>query len=228
MRTYQGKRAIALVSGGLDSVVSLARARADMEVRLILFANYGQRALDRERNAVVGAANFYELPFREVELPWLSELSPSGMRRVEPGEEDAGGEPRLDVLESVWIPNRNGVLLGVAASFAESYGCGYVITGFNLEEAAEFPDNSEEYVTRFNAGLELSTRNAVKVASFTQNLTKQEILKLGVELSAPLSIIWSCYHARELMCGRCASCKRLKGAIEAVPPELRPPVHFDN
>ena len=65
---YQGKRAVALVSGGLDSVVSLAQAAAVMDVRLVIFFDYGQRAVDRERNAVLGVVNYYDHPLREGRL----------------------------------------------------------------------------------------------------------------------------------------------------------------
>ena len=225
MESYRGKRAIALVSGGLDSVVSLARAHRLMEVRLVLFFDYSQRAIERERHAVLGVANFYDLPVREVDIRWLSRLSPAGMQR-----DRAPGLPRpaLDTLDAVWIPNRNGVFLNVAAAYAESYGCDFVVTGFNQEEAEEFPDNSAEYVARVGAALELSTRNGVQVVSFTQDLAKTEILGLGAQLGAPMSVIWSCYHGGERMCGRCASCLRLKTAMAAVGSDDRPPLVFED
>jgi 7-cyano-7-deazaguanine synthase len=214
------QRAVALVSGGLDSVVSMARALEELEVRLVLFMNYGQRAVERERGAVLGVVNYYNLPWREVDLEWLAELSPEGMKAT-------AVDPALDTLDAVWVPNRNGVFLNVAAAFAERYDCGTVVTGFNRDEAAEFPDNRAEYADRVSRALELSTRNGVSVVSFTQHLGKAEIVNLGARLRAPLSVIWSCYHARELMCGRCASCARLVEALSQVDAELRPPITFE-
>jgi 7-cyano-7-deazaguanine synthase len=216
-------RSIALVSGGLDSVVSLARARAETDVRLVLFADYGQRAVERERAAVVGVATFYGLPYGEVDLGWLRALSPEGMRS---GAESGAGPPRLETLDDVWIPNRNGLLLNAAAAYAESYRCDLVVTGFNREEAAEFPDNGAEYVAAVNRSFEFSTRNGVRVVSYTQDLGKREIVALGIELRAPLSLVWSCYDAGAIMCGRCASCRRLKVAIDAQPAGERPVIEF--
>lgn len=223
------RRAVALVSGGLDSVVSTARAVEEMEVRLVLFFDYGQRALERERQAVIGVVNFYHLPFREVDIRWLSMLAPKGMRQAdtEGGDRDEP-EPVLDSLQAVWVPNRNGVFLNVGAAFAESYGCGFVVTGFNREEAAEFPDNRPEYVSRVNAGLELSTRTGVRVVSYTQDLNKGEILQLGLRLRVPLSVIWSCYHSGQKMCGRCASCRRLKAALDTLGPTDPVSIEFDD
>lgn len=221
------ERAVALVSGGLDSLVSLARALKELDVRLVLFFNYHQRALARERNAVLGIVNYYQVPFREVEMPWLGSLAPEAMRSgTIPEGIDAG--PELDHVEDVWIPNRNGVFLNVAAAYAESYRCGVVVTGFNKEEAAEFPDNKSEFVNSVNACLRFSTLNDVRVVSFTQQLGKREIVLLGRELGAPLSIIWSCYRGGEFMCGNCVSCRKLKNAINSLPEERRPILKFES
>lgn len=228
----EGAGAIALVSGGLDSVVSLAVADREMAVRLVLFCNYGHRALASERAAVVDIAGYYGLPFREVDLTWLRNLSPEGMRGGAGGAAPAGPgngggrQEDLVTLDAVWIPNRNGVFINTAAAFAEAYGCGVVVTGFNREEADEFPDNSRGYVDAVNRSLRFSTRSHVRVVSFTQGLTKRGIIERGMELSAPLSGIWSCYRSGETMCGTCGSCRRLKAALAAVAGDARPVIRF--
>jgi 7-cyano-7-deazaguanine synthase len=224
-------RAVALVSGGLDSVVSLAKADRELEVRLVLFCNYGQRALSSERASVIDVAGYYGLPFREVDITWLRELAPAAMRRTRPEGKGAGDQgsqdDRLERLEAVWVPNRNGVLLNVAAAFAESHDCTVVVTGFNREEAVEFPDNSPGYVETVNNGFEYSTRLGVRVVSYTLELTKREILRTGIEIGVPLSIIWSCYKSGQRMCGTCLSCRRLKMAIDSLPGDERPAIEFE-
>lgn len=232
------ERAVALVSGGLDSVVSLAIADRELEIRLVLFCNYGQLAMPKERASVVEIATYYGLPFREVDVGWLRDLSPEGLRGPAETRSVGGGDPTsalpregtdsLDSLDAVWVPNRNGVFLSVAAAFAERYGCGVVVTGFNREEAAEFPDNSPEYVDAVNRGLEFSTRGGVRVISYTLSLTKREILRRGLEIGVPLEAIWSCYRGGERMCGSCGSCRRLKSAIESMPDERRPFIEFQS
>jgi 7-cyano-7-deazaguanine synthase len=212
-----------MVSGGLDSVVSLVLARESHDIRLVLFFDYGQRALESERASVLSIASYYGLQFREVDLRWLGSLAPQGMRSDATGD---GGE--LATLDQVWIPNRNGVFINTAAAFAESYGCTAVITGFNRDEAEEFPDNSPEYVDRASDALALSTRNGVVVKSYTLDLGKREILLEGFDAGAPLSAIWSCYLSGRRMCGRCASCSRLKAAMDALPPEKRPVIEFED
>jgi 7-cyano-7-deazaguanine synthase len=227
MTTSPKERAVALVSGGLDSVVSLSHALNELDVRLVLFCNYQQRALVPERNAVMGVVNYYQLPFREVDLSWLGMLAPKAMRGKK-FIEDTGVKSRLDNAEAVWIPNRNGVFLNAAAAYAEFYRCQVVVTGFNKEEAAEFPDNSGRFVDRMNACLRLSTLSGVRVVSYTQQLSKREILLLGSELRAPLSVIWSCYRGGAHMCGSCASCRKLRIALESLPKEKRPILNFED
>ena len=213
--------AVAMVSGGLDSLVALALAQRDLDIRLVLYFDYGHRARESERASAMAAANFYGLEFREVDLRWLGGLSPRGMR--------AGGDASaLASVDDVWIPNRNGIFVSVAAAFAESYGCDVVVCGFNREEAAEFPDNSAEFVQRATAALQLSTRNGVALRSDTLGMDKREILRAGADAGAPLSIVWSCYHSGQRMCGRCASCLRLQAALASLPDDERPVLEFES
>jgi 7-cyano-7-deazaguanine synthase len=220
-------RSLALVSGGLDSLVSLARAVSEREVRLVMFFDYGQRARESERVSSMSAANYYGLPFEQADVRWLESLAPAGMRVSSAPDRRDETPDALTTIEDVWIPNRNGVFVNVAAAYAERYRCDTIVTGFNREEAEEFPDNSREYVERVNRALELSTRNRVRVESFTIDLDKRAIIRLGLELKAPLSIVWSCYRSGERMCGRCASCARLRAAVESLAPADRPVIEFE-
>lgn len=215
------QKSIALVSGGLDSLVSLACAVKERRVESVMFFDYGQRARASERVSSMHAANFFGLPFQDVDVRWLESLAPAGMQA------SGSGEGSLSSLEDVWIPNRNGVFINVAAAYAERYRCDTIVTGFNREEAEEFPDNSVEYVERVNRALEMSTRNGVRVESFTIDLDKPAIIRMGIELKAPLSIIWSCYRSGERMCGKCASCTRLRAALGSLPAGDRPRIEFE-
>jgi 7-cyano-7-deazaguanine synthase len=220
-------RSIALVSGGLDSIVSLARAVKERSVETVMFFDYGQRARESERISSMNAANYFGLPFQDVDVRWLESLSPPGMQLSSAPDRRDEEPDALQSLDEVWIPNRNGVFINVAAAYAERYSCDTIVTGFNREEAEEFPDNSAEYVERVNHALAMSTRNGVRVESFTIDLDKRAILRLGLELRAPLSIVWSCYRSGERMCGRCASCARLRGAIDSLPAAERPVIEFE-
>jgi 7-cyano-7-deazaguanine synthase len=220
-------RSIALVSGGLDSLVSLASAIKERSVESVMFFDYGQRARESERVSSMSAANYYGLPFEDVDVRWLESLAPSGMQSSVTRDGDAERSDALMALDDVWIPNRNGVFINIAAAYAERYRCETIVTGFNREEAEEFPDNSREYVERVNRALEMSTRNHVRVESFTLDLDKSAIIRLGLEVKAPLSIVWSCYRSGGRMCGHCASCARLRAALASLPAAERPKIEFE-
>lgn len=208
--------AIVLLSGGLDSVVNFQKAIEDTGVRMVLFFHYGQKALHCEREAVRGIAYRYDVMFRELKLDFMRCFS-SGLT--------TGRIPHLKVSEledkqtiektahSVWVPNRNGIFLEIAAGIAENDGVSSIVVGFNREEAATFPDNSRDYMDCLNMALKYSTRNHVRVVSYTLLMKKSEIYQLGKEIGAPLDRVWSCYRGGNMMCGECESCQRLKRAI---------------
>ena len=241
-------KAVALLSGGLDSVVATAAAARSGEVALALTFDYGQRSRRREAAAARSVARALGVKWKRVALPWLAGLLPSSMRRAgkglpcpreaeledgdtlraetnkisrEPSSPDAGyptGDPRkvspfVTAARAVWVPNRNGVFLNVAAAFAESLGARAVVAGFNREEARAFPDNSPEFIRRATGALALSTLSKVRVVSPTAKLTKTGIVRLGMKLRAPMRFVWSCYGEGPKMCGECESCVRLLRAL---------------
>ncbi|MBE0466956.1 MAG: 7-cyano-7-deazaguanine synthase, partial [Candidatus Desulforudis sp.] len=117
-----------------------------------------------------------------------------------------------DSARRVWVPNRNGLLINVAACFAEALGCSRIVVGFNREEARTFPDNSRHFVDAVNHSLTYSTLTEVRVVCYTQFLDKAEIVSLGRRLGVPWSLVWSCYRDGEQACGKCESCRRLERA----------------
>ncbi len=204
-------KGVALLSGGLDSTVSLAAAVRKMDVLLALTFDYGQRAARREREASARICRRFRIPHRAIPLPWLGGITRTALvnRRA--------GLPRREMSKrsarAVWVPGRNGVFIEIAAAHAESLGACRIVTGFNREEAAAFPDNSAAYVRAVNRALGYSTANGVRVVSFTASLDKREIVRLGRRLGAPLDEIWPCYEGGREWCGTCESCLRCLEAL---------------
>ncbi len=211
---------IVLLSGGLDSTVSLSQALREGEVKLCLTFDYGQQARFKEINAAAEIAGFYRLKHRVIPLPFLREITATSLVNPdadmpEPGEKDLNRPGKMaEAARSVWVPNRNGVFINIAASFAETMGCRQIVTGFNAEEAGTFPDNSREYLNACNQALSFSTLSRVRVLSYTQMLNKAEIVRLGRRLGAPLQHVWPCYRGGEKICGRCESCRRYLRALK--------------
>jgi 7-cyano-7-deazaguanine synthase len=213
------RRAVCLCSGGLDSTIAATIAkRAGFELHLF-HVNYGQRAEDKEREVVerlrdaLGAADLVHIDldmFRN-----RSALTTPGAK-IPLGE---GVDLDASATPPTWVQCRNLVFVSLAAAYAEYLGAERIYVGFNAEEARSYPDNRPEFVERFNALLERA------VASFSRppvieapliNLLKPEIVRLGIEVGAPLELTWSCYLNESEHCGTCESCQhRKRGFSEA-------------
>jgi 7-cyano-7-deazaguanine synthase len=216
------ERAIVLLSGGLDSTVALALAQRRYEVLMAVTFNYGQRAYGRELRASKKIALHYNVPHEVIALPWLSDRLPPAMAEARPGEPEDGfladPLPPQEETRQVWVPNRNGLFLNIAASLAEAHQASVIVFGANAEEAQNFPDNTPAFRERLNAVFEWSTLNQVRVETPVGHCNKQEIIEIGVALDAPLEQIWSCYDHGPVQCGVCPSCRLLKQALRAVAP----------
>ncbi len=214
-------RSIVLLSGGIDSAVNLAFAVLNTEVVLCLTADYGQQPVKQEIAAARSLAEFYNCPHEVVQLPFLAELQVWRHNLQEETKHKSprclDGDPEGSASERkkaavAWVPNRNALLVNVAACYAEVIKSNYIITGFNREEALIFPDNTSQFVEAINGSLAYSTTIGVKALSYTQRLNKAEILALGQRLGLPFHLTWSCYYADKHPCGVCLSCLHWKRA----------------
>jgi 7-cyano-7-deazaguanine synthase len=215
-------RSVVLLSGGLDSVVSLAVALQTGQVLQALTIDYGQRAFVREHDAAQAVAAHYGIPHRSLTLPWMADLLPPGMQSLPPADgaenQAATADARTretQTLTGVWVPNRNGILLNLAAAYAEAIAADAVIFGANWDEAQAFPDNSLAYCDALTAAFAYSTRNGVRVFAPLAQLTKAQIIARGRELQAPLHLSWSCYTDLPTPCGVCLSCQHAQGLVQA-------------
>ncbi len=212
--------AVILLSGGLDSAVNLAMAAKAGRAAWALTMRYGQRAQSAELEAAHALAKYYKVEWRAVDVAWLGEVNPTLLTR-------SGSLPKLSMEEldsasrsdasmrAVWVANRNGVFLNVAAAYAEALGVKEVLTGYNREEAATFPDNSAEFLTATNQAFSFSTLNRVRASSYTITWDKTRILQEALKLELPLNMVWSCYESGPERCWKCESCKRSERALLA-------------
>jgi 7-cyano-7-deazaguanine synthase len=212
-------RCVSLLSGGLDSVVATTVAAREHTVIRALTANYGQRAAAAEIAAARAVCEALHIDHEVVELPWLGRITHTALvdtkvdlPALRAEQLDARGATTQSAA-AVWVPNRNGVLVNVAAAYAESLECEAVVCGLNVEEGATFPDNTPEFAEAATAALSFSTMTHVRVWSPTQALTKGEIVALGRRIGAPLESVWSCYGPGPEPCQRCESCLRFARAM---------------
>jgi 7-cyano-7-deazaguanine synthase len=208
--------AVVLLSGGLDSCVTAAVAAQDH--RLALFhANYGQRTVHRELASFRALAQHFRAEQTlEAGLHYLGTIGGSALTDF--SEPVPTGEAEPPGIPSTYVPFRNSNLLAAATAWGEVLGATALFIGANILDNPGYPDCRPEYFEAFNRVIELGTRPETHLRIHTPliGLDKAGIIRLGLELAAPLHLTWSCYQNEDAACGRCSSCLlRLKGFAAA-------------
>jgi 7-cyano-7-deazaguanine synthase len=215
------KKSIVLLSAGLDSTVNLYMAQQETEVVGTLTFNYGQRAALKEIECAQKISQKFAIPHTVIDLPWLKNFGSSSLTNdhvsVPTGNEIAIDNVKvsLNTAKAVWVPNRNGIFLNIAAGLAEGLKADLIIPGFNAEEAQTFPDNSAGFVETLNSALTYSTAYTVQAQCYTIAMNKNEIVRKGLELKVSFVDIWPCYFSYDKWCGQCESCQRAKRAFQS-------------
>jgi 7-cyano-7-deazaguanine synthase len=208
--------AVVLLSGGLDSCVTAAVARQDFKLAFF-HANYGQRTVHRELQAFRDLAVYFNARHTfEAELNFLGHIGGSSLTDPhQPVPEDAVEPPGLP---STYVPFRNTIIIAAAVAWAEVIGAKAIFVGANLIDSPGYPDCRPEYYQAYEKLIDLGTGPDTHIILRTPliHLDKAGIVRLGLELQAPLDLTWSCYQNEDRACGRCSSCRlRLKGFAEA-------------
>lgn len=211
-------KAVVLLSAGLDSSVNLYKAHEELEEVLALNFNYGQRAAMAERRSARQLCESLSIELLEIDLDFFKHFNSSSLTNT-------GKSLSLDVdiydpseslksAKNVWVPNRNGIFLNIAAAIAEKREYDFVIPGFNIEEASTFLDNSTGFMEALDTSFSYSTSNKVRTVCYTSSMDKKQIVQMGKQLGLDFDSIWPCYQNLEKLCGRCESCLRFKNAME--------------
>lgn len=225
------RKAVVLLSGGMDSCVStaIARERHGAGNFALLHAGYGQRTQRRERRAFEEIAAFYGVRERlVVQLEHFRAIGGSALtdERIAVPENELGGPgPHGSPIPVTYVPFRNAHFLSVAVSWAEAISAGAIYIGAVAEDSSGYPDCRPEYYKVFQELIRAGTRPETQIEMVTPVITmkKSEIIRRGMELGAPLHLTWSCYRDEEMACGACDSCLlRLRafaetGATDPIP-----------
>jgi 7-cyano-7-deazaguanine synthase len=218
------RKAVVLLSGGMDSCVcaAMARERHGVANIALLHASYGQRTQERERHAFDDIANFYGVRERlAVRLEHFRAIGGSALtdKRISVPQNELGAPgPRGSAIPVTYVPFRNAHFLSVAVSWAEAIGAGAIYIGAVAEDSSGYPDCRPEYYRVFQELIRVGTRPETQIEIVTPviALKKSEIIRRGIELQAPLQLTWSCYQNEDAACGVCDSCLlRLRAFAEA-------------
>jgi 7-cyano-7-deazaguanine synthase len=214
-------KSVVLFSSGLDSTYNLYAARQHSDVILALTIDYGQRAAAREIAHARAVTEILGVRHTVLSLPWFRDFTHSALVNRNSAVPQ-GTDVQIDVREvseatarAVWVPNRNGILLNIAAGFAEGLGADWIVPGFNAEEAMTFADNSSGFLAALDTSFSFSTRNHVRTRCFSTDLNKTEIVRLARDLGVRFDLIWPCYEGGAQPCGQCESCQRFTRALRA-------------
>lgn len=214
---FMGSKAIVLVSGGMDSCVSVAIAAAENESVALLHISYGQRTEARERKAFNDIADFYGVKDRlDISIEYLAKIGGSSLTDASMDVTEADLESKE--IPTSYVPFRNANMLAIATSWAEVIGAKRIYIGAVAEDSSGYPDCRPEFYAAFQQTINTGTKpdTHIKIHTPIIDLTKAEIVMKGLELNAPLHLTWSCYRREDLACGTCDSCAlRLRGFDQA-------------
>jgi len=209
-------KAVILLSGGLDSTVTLAQALEDGHEVIALSFRYGQRHT-KELESAKSVCRYYGIEHVILDMDMSSFRSALTKKDIEvPENREIGSE-----IPVTYVPARNIVFLSVAAGICESMDADRIYIGANAIDYSGYPDCRPEFFAAFAEMLSKGTKAGVegrpiKIETPIIHMSKADIVRLGKKLNVPLRLTWSCYSGGEKACGHCDSCiLRLKGFSEA-------------
>jgi 7-cyano-7-deazaguanine synthase len=218
--------AVVLVSGGLDSMVSAARAKEDGFRVLALSIDYNQRhqvelAAARRVATMLGAERHIVLPLDLSAFGGSALTDDIDVPKDGVGTEDGGGIP------VTYVPARNTIFLSLALGWGEAMGARDLYIGVNALDYSGYPDCRPEFIAEFEKLAELATKAGVeghpfKIHAPLQDMTKADIVREAARLGLDAGVSWSCYDPApgSVHCGQCDSCRlRSKGFEDAGLPD---------
>jgi 7-cyano-7-deazaguanine synthase len=210
-------KAVVLLSGGLDSTVTLAHSLHIGDEAVALSFRYGQRHL-RELDSAKAVAAHYRIEHKivDVDLSSFRSSLTDASKDIGKDRNDIGSD-----IPDTYVPARNMIMLSVAAGLCESVDAEMIYIGANSVDYSGYPDCRKDFFDSFEQTISKGTKagvegHPIRIGTPILNMTKSEIVRYGKELNAPLHLTWSCYYGDEKACGHCDSCLlRIKGFKDA-------------
>lgn len=204
-------KAVLILSGGLDSTTLLYKMLSDgYEVEALTF-NYAQRH-KKEIDCAKEIVRLRKIPHRVIDLSCLAAIL--GDSALLGGKEVPKCHYTEDAARQTIVPNRNMIMLAVAAGYAEAHEIPAVFYAAHRNDSTIYPDCRREFVEALKPAITLATAwHPVELRAPFIDLTKAEIVKLGLELKVPYELTWSCYKGEEKPCKGCPTCIERKEAF---------------
>jgi 7-cyano-7-deazaguanine synthase len=223
------KKAVCLISGGLDSCVTAAIAKKRGYEIYALSFDYGQRHVREVQSAEAVAKELGAKEHKVIKLDLRqiggSALTDSKIEVPERGLHGIGSD-----IPSTYVPARNTIFMSIALGYAEVVGAQAIFIGANDQDYSGYPDCRPEYFSAFRRVARLATKcgvegKPIRIETPIIHMKKKDIVLKGMQISAPIHLTWSCYKGRKKSCGKCDSCLlRLKGFEEA---GMKDPIEYE-
>ncbi|MCF7732394.1 MAG: 7-cyano-7-deazaguanine synthase QueC [Akkermansiaceae bacterium] len=204
-------KACVLLSGGMDSVTALYDAVRQHQVVAALSFDYGARHNSRELPFAAHHAALHQVPHEIIHLDFIHRHFTSHL--LKGGGPIPDGHYAEDSMRQTVIPFRNGIMLAIAAGFAESHGAGALVIAAHSGDHAIYPDCREDFMQAMGGAIAAGTYARIQLLRPFIAIDKAAIARLGAGLGVDFATTWSCYKGGELHCGTCGTCVERREAF---------------
>ena len=212
MSNISTKKAICILSGGMDSSLASYMAKNDGYEIIAVHFNYGQRTQDRELKAFRDICDDLKILEKyEINIPFFTQIGASALTDKNIDVPIGGIEAGVPIT---YVPFRNGIFLSITAAIAEKEGATAMYIGVVQEDSSGYPDCTDSFINDMKKAINQGTKEDTHIDIITPlvHLSKAQIVEVAIELGVPLEHTWSCYKEEDEACGVCDSCRlRLNG-----------------
>jgi 7-cyano-7-deazaguanine synthase len=205
------QKVVILVSGGMDSVTALYDASKKYRVICGMSFDYGAKHNAREIPFAAFHCQKLRIPHFVIPLDFIRDMFASDL--LKSGGEIPEGHYEEATMKQTVVPFRNGIMMAIAAGYAESAGAEGIVIAAHLGDHAIYPDCREEFMASMGEAIRLGTYKQIEVIRPFIAMNKAQIAKRGKELRVDFSYTWSCYKGGDIHCGRCGTCVERREAF---------------
>jgi 7-cyano-7-deazaguanine synthase len=205
-------KVLVVLSGGMDSSTALAYVKEHHEVVGGIHFQYGSKHNGQELDSVVAISDHYKIKTRIVDMPFISQIFKSDL--LNSGGPIPEGHYADESMKRTVVPFRNGIMLAIAAGYAESIGANAVVLGNHFGDHAIYPDCRKDFADAMGRAIALGTYAGIQLICPFQDVDKTEIARVGTVLGVPFGKTWTCYKGGAVHCGKCGSCTERREAFQ--------------
>lgn len=206
------KKALCVISGGMDSVLCAYLAKKEYEI-IALHFNYGQKTQEKEKECFDKICEKLKVLKKYcLDTHFIKQIGANAL--TDENLSIPKNQLNKEKIPITYVPFRNGIFLSIAASIAEKEGCEAIFIGVVEEDSSGYPDCSKNFIQKANDFINEGRATSIKTNIITPlvNLNKAQIVELALKENVALELTWSCYEREDVACGECDSCLlRLKG-----------------